>query len=99
MKEIAWSFGVGLVLSWALVLMLMYAPTGIMAVEVHTPRQIPPIHWVQPGESLWRIANLYWPGEHTGKRVHDLKTLNPDLGDILHPGDQIRLKKLRMAVD
>ena len=32
-----------------------------------------------PGDTLWTIAKEYFPDEHTGKKVLELRQLNPDL--------------------
>lgn len=59
---------------------------------IHTPRALPDYHFVEHGETLWEIANHYWPGQHTGRRVHDIVMLN-DLANepFIYPGQRLRL--------
>ena len=54
--------------------------------------EIPEYHVVEHGDTLWDIANHYWPGQHTGRRVHDIVMLN-DLANepFIYPGQRLRL--------
>ena len=48
---------------------------------------------VAPGDTLWGIAKRYYPGEHTGKKVFEIRQLNPGLD----PGRLIEMAKEAMG--
>ena len=31
------------------------------------------------GDTLWAIASREYPGEHTGKKIHEIRTMNPGI--------------------
>lgn len=67
-------------------------------VAYNAPRALPDYHFVEHGETLWDIANHYWPGQHTGKRVHDVVMLNGLHGErYIYPGQRLKLQE--SAVD
>ena len=55
---------------------------------------LPEYHRVTSGESYWSIARHYWPGQHTGERVHELRQLNATLPGSLQPGDVVYLREV-----
>lgn len=50
-------------------------------------------YWVvTPGDTLWAIARRCYPGEHTGRMVHEIRRLNPGLDPgRLQIGHTVRL--------
>lgn len=46
---------------------------------VFGPEPIPVATTVAPGDTLWGIAKEYYPNEHTGEVVHEIRKLNPGL--------------------
>jgi nucleoid-associated protein YgaU len=49
---------------------------------------------VEPGDTLWGIAEEYYSGEHTGWVVMLIREANPGIGDVIHPGDVVRLPEV-----
>ncbi len=54
-------------------------------------RPIPATHKVIKGETLWGIASLYYPGQHTGRMVFEIKRYNNLSSGKIYPGQIIRL--------
>jgi len=50
-------------------------------------------YWVVgPGDTLWRIAARCYPGEHTGRMVHEITSANPGVDPgRLRVGQTLRL--------
>jgi len=47
---------------------------------------------VKPGDTLWAIAAREYPGQHTGKRVHEIRQLNPGIDPgRLQVGQRVRI--------
>ena len=79
----------GLVLAVALLVILdRTLPKVYTAGEPPTPLAVT----VAPGDTLWGIAKKYYPGEHTGERVFEIRQLNPGLDPgKLMPGQTVWL--------
>ena len=79
----------GLVLIVALLVILDRTLPGVYAVgEPPTLLAVT----VAPGDTLWGIAKRYYPGEHTGKKVFEIRQLNPELDPgRLMPGQTVWL--------
>ena len=48
---------------------------------------------VRPGDTLWQIARREYSGAHTGKMVHEILAVNPEIGRdcVIRPGQKVRL--------
>lgn len=79
----------GLVLTVALLVIHDRTRPEVYAVgEPRTPLAVT----VVPGDTLWGIAKRYYPGEHTGERVFEIRQLNPGLDPgRLMPGQTVWL--------
>jgi hypothetical protein len=50
---------------------------------------------VEPGDTLWGIAQEYYPGEHTGRMVYLIREENPGIDPgRLRVGDMVRLPEV-----
>lgn len=59
------------------------------------PQPNPETVVVGPGDTLWAIANAYYPGMHTGKVVHEIRKLNPEVDPgRLRVGQTVKLPQL-----
>lgn len=81
MKAIEWEailaliFGVVVVIAVATILWHGY----IVATETVVVSEPPPSVHIDHNDTLWGLAKMYYPGQHTGKTVHAIRELNPDL--------------------
>ena len=85
-----WFTGIVVVLLAALLVLLGWWARGVVdayhaavntpIVEAAEPVPPPPCgdYWVvTPGDTLWSIARRCYPGEHTGRMVHEITSANP----------------------
>lgn len=81
-------------LEWLLTaaLLVLLTTLGVVyRVPAADAPDVPDYHIVEMGDTYWSIARTYWPGQHTGERVHELTQLNLTAPDGLRAGQRVRL--------
>lgn len=53
--------------------------------------EVPAVHVVGPGETLWKVARRWGPGKDPRRVVHEIQVLNGLAGGTIHPGQRLRL--------
>ena len=76
------------IMTWIKTDLEAWSNTVIVADEPEVRQAI-----VRSGDTLWAIASREYPGEHTGKMVHEILAVNPEIGRdcVIRPGQRVRL--------
>jgi 3D (Asp-Asp-Asp) domain-containing protein len=76
-------------LALVIIAIMMATLIYVSAMQYRTP-DTTALYTVQPGDTLWGIAEEMAPGYHTGNVVLRIRDLN-DLEDYIHPGDVLEI--------
>lgn len=47
--------------------------------ETPPPPPVPEVYYVQPGDSLWSVARMYYPHKDPREVIYHIRTVNPDV--------------------
>lgn len=78
-----------IVILWVKSDMETWAETTVLTIDEPEERFVT----VKPGDTLWQIARREYSGAHTGKMVHEILAVNPEIGRdcVIRPGQRVRL--------